>query len=64
MDFTVTTTYPELPEDVKKAIAEINAHNQILLAFLLGHTNGMTEDNAKYYSIQIHDICQELMKES
>jgi len=62
MTTTITTTWPELPEDVQKAIADINAKNTILLAYLRGAAN-CSQDYADALAVQIHDTCQKLMSE-
>lgn len=63
MDTVVTTDWPELPEDVRVAISDINANINVLLAYLTGTSYGMNEDNAKYHAFKISEICQDLMSE-
>jgi len=57
------TAWPELPEDVREKIADISANINVLLAYLNGHTSGFTQDNARYHAFEIHNRCQELMKD-
>ena len=56
------TYFEDLPEDVRKGLADINAHANILLAYLNGSMADAKKDNSKYHALEIYNTCQELLK--